>query len=92
MRRRLLIGSALTVLMLAIWAWFGPLGAWRSIERVAFDPASAREALAAIRSEPVAEGAPTSLAGGESPAGFGTSTTSEAPPISSTTTTALTQP
>jgi len=51
MRRKLLLGSGLVVLSLAAWLWFGPLHAWRSIERVPFDPTAARQVLAEIRAE-----------------------------------------
>ena len=48
MRRKVALISGIAALSLAAWVWFGPLGAWRSIERVPFDPTAAREALADI--------------------------------------------
>jgi LCP family protein required for cell wall assembly len=61
MRRKLLIGSGLIALALLAWAWFGPLHAWRSIERVSFDPTGAREVLADIRSAPRPGTVPTAI-------------------------------
>lgn len=46
MRRRLTLLLGFTLLVLGAWVWFGPLADWRAIERIPFDPASAREVLA----------------------------------------------
>ncbi len=37
------------LIFLVGWIWFGPLRAWRSIDRVAFNPTAAREVLAQIQ-------------------------------------------
>ena len=46
MRRKLLLGLLLIVVVAAGWVIVGPLRAWRSIERVPFNPTAAREQLA----------------------------------------------
>lgn len=48
-RHKVILISGIAALSLAAWVWFGPLNAWRSIERVPFNPTAAREALADIR-------------------------------------------
>lgn len=49
-RRKVVLSSGIAALSLAAWVWFGPLSAWRSIERVPFNPTAARETLGDIRS------------------------------------------
>lgn len=51
MRRPLLLVASVALVSAAGWLWFVPLGAWRSIERVPFDPAAARAMLNDLRGD-----------------------------------------
>ena len=54
-RRKLLLGLLLIVVVAAGWVIAGPLRAWRSIERVPFNPTAAREQLV-LQGNPRADG------------------------------------